>query len=217
MGDSRPPATMMKPLSFQQYQLVYNFTSFGLAAMGASTIFFFSRMQSFNEKYKPALSFTGLVTLIAMYHYFRIFNSFEAAFTPCKVTAGKVDYSLCNAEVFGYTATADRDRSRDEARRGRDSLEVHPAWHQLCADDRLRLPWRVLWRRCHPLALLVYLHVPVPLHRLPTLHWAQERPGRRGGRHCQEPGPVGLLGHCDLLVHLPHRLHPSDAHGQLHR
>merc|ERR1711975_61551 len=109
MGDSASAtpalATMMNPLTFQQYQLVYNFTSFGLAAMGASTIFFFSRMQSFNEKYKPALSFTGLVTLIAMYHYFHIFNSFEAAFTPCKVTAGKVDYSLCNAEVFGYTAT----------------------------------------------------------------------------------------------------------------
>merc|ERR1711907_898020 len=98
-------ATMMNPLTFQQYQLVYNFTSFGLAAMGASTIFFFSRMGSFNEKYKPALSFTGLVTLIACYHYFRIFNSFEKAYTPCKVTAGKVDFSYCNAEVFGYTAT----------------------------------------------------------------------------------------------------------------
>merc|ERR1711998_408583 len=98
-------ATMLNPLTFQQYQLVYNFTSFGLAAMGASTIFFFSRMGSFNEKYKPALSFTGLVTLIACYHYFRIFNSFEAAFTPCKVTAGRVDFALCNAEVFGYTAT----------------------------------------------------------------------------------------------------------------
>jgi len=60
---------------------------------------------SFNEKYKPALSFTGLVTLIACYHYFRIFNSFEAAYTPCKVTAGRVDFALCDAEKFGYTAT----------------------------------------------------------------------------------------------------------------
>merc|ERR1712023_10442 len=94
MGDSRPPATMMKPLSFQQYQLVYNFTSFGLAAMGASTIFFFSRMGSFNEKYKPALSFTGLVTLIACYHYFRIFNSFEAAYTPFKDAYRYVDWLL---------------------------------------------------------------------------------------------------------------------------
>merc|ERR1711975_100065 len=107
MGDSASPAlaTMMNPLTFQQYQLVYNFTSFGLASMGASTFFFFSRMGSFNEKYKAALSFTALVTLIAFYHYFRIFNSFEAAYTPCKVTGGKVDYSLCDAEKYGYTAT----------------------------------------------------------------------------------------------------------------
>jgi len=96
---------MMNPLTFQQYQLVYNFTSFGLAAMGASTIYFFSRLGSFNEKYKPALSFTALVTLIATYHYFRIFNSFEAAFTPCQVTNGIVNPNFCNAEVFGYTAT----------------------------------------------------------------------------------------------------------------
>merc|ERR1711988_48356 len=104
-GSARPPATMMKPLSFQQYQLVYNFTSFGLASMGASTIYFFSRLGSMNEKYKPALSFTALVTLIACYHYFRIFNSFEAAFTPCQVVNGLVNPNLCNAEVFGYTAT----------------------------------------------------------------------------------------------------------------
>jgi len=96
---------VMASMTFQQYQLVYNFTSFGLASMGASTFFFFSRMGSFNEKYKAALSFTALVTLIAFYHYFRIFNSFEAAFTPCKVTGGKVDYSLCDAEKYGYTAT----------------------------------------------------------------------------------------------------------------
>jgi len=99
---------MMNPLTFQQYQLVYNFTSFGLAAMGASTIFFFSRMQSFNEKYKPALSFTGLVTLIAMYHYFRIFNSFTEAYTPCKVTngadgVGTIDPHTCDADKYGYT------------------------------------------------------------------------------------------------------------------
>ena len=77
---------LMNSMTAQQYDLVYNFTSFGLASMGASTIFFFMRYSSFHEKYKSALCFTGLVTLIAMYHYFRIFNSFEAAFTPCKVT-----------------------------------------------------------------------------------------------------------------------------------
>jgi len=102
---SKQAIMVMASMTFQQYQLVYNFTSFGLASMGASTFFFFSRMGSFHEKYKAALSFTALVTLIAFYHYFRIFNSFEAAFTPCKVTDGKVDYSHCDAEKFGYTAT----------------------------------------------------------------------------------------------------------------
>merc|ERR1712199_142326 len=68
-----------------EHDLVYNFTSFGLASMGASTFFFFFRLSSFAEKYRAALCFTGFVTLIAMYHYFRIFNSFVEAYTPCYV------------------------------------------------------------------------------------------------------------------------------------
>merc|ERR1711904_57162 len=100
MGDTMAPA-----LTAIEYDLVYNMISFGLASRGASTVFFFLRIGSFHERYKAALCITGLVTLIAMYHYFRIFNSFEAAYTPCKVTAGKVDFSYCDAETFGYTAT----------------------------------------------------------------------------------------------------------------
>jgi len=63
-------------LTYQQYAGVYNVLSFVIASMGACTIFFFARLPSFHEKYKTALCFTGLVTLIACYHYFRIFNSF---------------------------------------------------------------------------------------------------------------------------------------------
>jgi bacteriorhodopsin len=58
-----------------QYQLVYNVLSFSLASMMASTIFFWSRIPGVHEKYKAALSITSLVTFIAAYHYFRIFNS----------------------------------------------------------------------------------------------------------------------------------------------
>merc|ERR1711968_311873 len=78
MGDVR---TMPGHLTPAEHDLVYNFTSFGLASMGASTVFFFFRLSSFAEKYRAALCFTGLVTLIAMYHYFRIFNSFVEAYT----------------------------------------------------------------------------------------------------------------------------------------
>merc|ERR1711937_240197 len=60
---------MGPPLTALQYDLVYNMISFGLASMMASTVFFFLRLSSFAERYKAALCFTGLVTLIAMYHY----------------------------------------------------------------------------------------------------------------------------------------------------
>ena len=58
-------------LTSNQFDLVYNLLSLGLASMAASTVFFFLRLSSFNERYKAALCFTGLVTFIAMYHYFR--------------------------------------------------------------------------------------------------------------------------------------------------
>merc|ERR1711968_4751 len=95
----------MPHLSPTQYDLVYNMTSFGLASMAASTVFFFLRISSFAEKYRAALCFTGLVTFIAMYHYFRIFNSFEKAYTPCRVTNGVVNYNDCNADTYGYNPT----------------------------------------------------------------------------------------------------------------
>merc|ERR1711998_326122 len=90
-----------------QFDLVYNMLSLGLASMAASTVFFFLRLGSFAERYKAALCFTGLVTFIAMYHYFRIFDSFNAAFTPCKVDSetGEINYNLCDPAKFGYSAT----------------------------------------------------------------------------------------------------------------
>merc|ERR1711965_294395 len=99
---------MAPPLTAVQYDLIYNMTSLGLASMAASTTFFFLRLSSFHERYKTALCFTGLVTFIAMYHYFRIFNSFTEAYTPCKVTngtdgVGTIDPHTCDADKYGYT------------------------------------------------------------------------------------------------------------------
>merc|ERR1711907_135877 len=102
--------TMGPSLTANQYDLVYNLISLGLASMGASTVFFFLRLGSFAERYKAALCFTGLVTLIAFYHYFRIFNSFVEAYTPCETTADEngvltVNYNVCDADFYGYTPT----------------------------------------------------------------------------------------------------------------
>merc|ERR1711907_477050 len=67
-------------LTASQFDTVYNVTSFGLACMMASTAFFFLRLGSMTERYQEALCYTGLVTFIAFYHYYRIFNSFDDAY-----------------------------------------------------------------------------------------------------------------------------------------
>lgn len=74
-------------LSIGQYSLVYNAFSFTIAMMGAATLFFFLGRGQVSRDYKTAVTITGLVTLIAGYHYFRIFGSWEAAYT---VTNGVV-------------------------------------------------------------------------------------------------------------------------------
>lgn len=71
------PAT----LTAGQFSTVYNFFSFAIAAMGASAIFFFVSRSSVLPKYRLALVVSGLVVTIAGYHYLRIFNSWEAAYT----------------------------------------------------------------------------------------------------------------------------------------
>ena len=49
---------MMFPVTAGQFDLVYNALSFTLASMMASTIFFWIRIGSVNEKYKSAMTIT---------------------------------------------------------------------------------------------------------------------------------------------------------------
>ena len=79
----------LQSLSPGHYSLVYNILSLTIAAMGASTVFFFLSRGSVLPKYRPALIVSGLVTLIACYHYFRIFDSWSGAF----VFGGSGDYT----------------------------------------------------------------------------------------------------------------------------
>lgn len=71
----------MIDVSVGQFELVYNAFSFAIAVMGAATIFFFLGRSQVAPAYRTALSLTGLVTLIACYHYLRIFNSWNEAYT----------------------------------------------------------------------------------------------------------------------------------------
>lgn len=64
-----------------QFSLVYNAFSFTFAAMGAATAFLWLSRAQVAPAYRTALTISGLVTGIAAYHYFRIFESWNAAYT----------------------------------------------------------------------------------------------------------------------------------------
>lgn len=85
----------MGAITVSQYELVYNAFSFAIAVMGAATIFFFLGRSQVASAYRTALTITGLVTLIAAYHYLRIFNSWEEAFvvTGSQVVASGVKFN----------------------------------------------------------------------------------------------------------------------------
>lgn len=71
----------MTILGVWQYTLIYNAFSFTLATMAAATLFLWFGRSQVATSYKTALTISGLVTAIAAYHYFRIFNSWEGAYT----------------------------------------------------------------------------------------------------------------------------------------
>ena len=85
----------MLDITVPQFSLVYNAFSFTIATMGAATIFFFISRNQVSKYYQTAITITGLVTLIACYHYFRIFQSWEAAYTVVnnKVTPTGVSFN----------------------------------------------------------------------------------------------------------------------------
>lgn len=67
-------------LSLNQYNIVYNVLSFVIATMLAGFIGFLLIRSSLPAKHRNALTLGTLVMAIADYHYFRIFNSFTAAY-----------------------------------------------------------------------------------------------------------------------------------------
>lgn len=70
----------MEAITAGQYALVYNAFSFGIASFAAATLFFWFGRSQVSTHYRTALTITGLVTFIAFYHYWRIFDSWDAAY-----------------------------------------------------------------------------------------------------------------------------------------
>jgi bacteriorhodopsin len=71
----------MPDLTIEQYDLVYNMLSFTFAAMLASFAYFILVRGNVARQYRGALTLSALVVLVAGYHYFRIFESWQGAFT----------------------------------------------------------------------------------------------------------------------------------------
>jgi bacteriorhodopsin len=67
-------------LSIGQYQLVANFFSLTIAAMAAATAFLWINRSQVADQYKTAVTVSGLVTFIALYHYWRISGSWQEAY-----------------------------------------------------------------------------------------------------------------------------------------
>ena len=70
----------METITVGQYLFVYNAVSFTFATMAAATLFLWISRSQVGAAYKTALTVSGLVTAIAAYHYWRIFESWESAY-----------------------------------------------------------------------------------------------------------------------------------------
>ncbi|MDG1267695.1 MAG: bacteriorhodopsin-like, partial [Ilumatobacter sp.] len=67
-------------LSENQFNLVYNSFSFVIASMGAALLFFLLARSRVAPQHRMAVTLSTLVVAIALYHYVRIFGSWEDAF-----------------------------------------------------------------------------------------------------------------------------------------
>jgi bacteriorhodopsin len=64
----------------EQFSIVYNMLSLGIASMLFTSIFLFIARDRVLPRYRLAVMVSATVTAIAAYHYFRMFDSFHAAY-----------------------------------------------------------------------------------------------------------------------------------------
>ena len=89
----------MLDLTSNQWNTIYNVFSFGLVSMLACTVYTLVSQARVLPKYRNALVLSSMVTFIAGYHYWRIFNSFTDASDGYKVaTSGAGSFN----EAYRY-------------------------------------------------------------------------------------------------------------------
>ncbi len=90
-------------LSHGQYDTVYNFLSLVIASQLFTAVFLLISLPRILPRYRQAITVAIIVCGIAAYHYFRIFDSFKAAFVT-KSVGGTGTYSQAVGASFneGY-------------------------------------------------------------------------------------------------------------------
>ncbi|WP_376692354.1 bacteriorhodopsin-like [Wenzhouxiangella sp. EGI_FJ10409] len=93
----------MEVTTIGQFSLVYNVFSFTVATMAAATLFFWINRSQVAPEFRTAITITGLVTFIALYHYWRIFESWGQAY-DINLVAGTISASTTYAynEAYRY-------------------------------------------------------------------------------------------------------------------
>ena len=90
-------------LTKAQFDTVYNFFSLTIAAQLFTAIFLIASQKRVLPRYRQALVMSSIVCAIAAYHYFRIFDSFKAAYVT-DAKGGQGNYVQAAGESFneGY-------------------------------------------------------------------------------------------------------------------
>lgn len=105
-----------------QFSLVYNAFSFTFAAMAAATAFLWLSRAQVAHACRTAPTISGLVTAIAGYHYYRIFESWNAVYTFQNGVVSSTGFAFNDAYRYvDWLLTEPRRRRSRSATRSRTS------------------------------------------------------------------------------------------------
>ncbi len=80
-GDVSDSLSILSPLTSSQFKLIYDALLFAIAAIFASALFFLNAHAPVCQRYRLVLLVSAITVSIAGYHYFRIFNNWDAVYS----------------------------------------------------------------------------------------------------------------------------------------
>jgi hypothetical protein len=102
-GDVSGPTSILKLLISSQFKSVYNNLLFSIAAIFALAIVFLNAQASVCQQYRRALIVSAVAVSIAGYHYFRIFDSWDAVYSLQNEVSFLISKPFDNAYRYCYT------------------------------------------------------------------------------------------------------------------